>query len=238
MTPALRAAMLLISMLAISGARAATYQFETPVGSTHGKAVFDMSTNQVIVTLTNLVVDPTSVGSVLVSVNFTLEGGPFTGGSLVSSSATPRTVAKKTGTYTDGPAGPTDWVYSRSLSTILLSWNNGSGPDQGIIGPPNNSTNKYNNANGSIGGNGPHNPFLGLSGTFTVGLTGVTPLTTVSNVKIGWNTSPSDTGQQVTALCTTPGGCATIAVVVPEPGFLLPIGAGLIALAAFAKRRK
>lgn len=210
---------------------AATLTFESPSGGQHGTAVFQTSNNQLLITLTNLVANPSAVTNVLTSLQFTLEAGTYSGGSMTSSGI-PRTVAKN-GSYTDAGAKTTDWVYSRTLLNAVLSWNNGSGPDEGIIGDPNNS-NVYGNANNSITGNGPHNPFLAKSATFTVALNGVDQYTGISNVKLGWGTSDSVLGTTiVNASCTTAGGCnPTAPALVPEPSsvFLVAAAAGLFGL--------
>jgi hypothetical protein len=217
-----------VCVLAAGLTQAASYTFETAPGSTYGRAEFNVTTDQITVVLTNLVVNPTSVGSVLTSVQFALEPDTYSGGSLTSSSAKQRSVASDR-SYTDSALLSTDWVASRMLNTILLSWNDGSGPDQGIIGPAGGAT--YSNANGSIRGNGSHNPFLAETATFVYSLVGVDEFTGIADVKLGWNTSPDPTGTQVTAACVTRGGCDTDPAPVPEPSTagLLMGGIGLFA---------
>jgi hypothetical protein len=52
-------------------------------------------------------------------------------------------------------------------------------PSEGILGPAS-LDGKYDNANGSIAGNKPHNPFINQTGTFI--LTGIPAGATVGNV--------------------------------------------------------
>jgi hypothetical protein len=60
-------------------------------------------------------------------------------------------------------------------------------PTHVLIGPPNGS-NLYAAANGSIK-NGAHNPFLGLTATFTLNVPGVTDASTISAATFLFNTA-------------------------------------------------
>jgi len=96
----------------------------------------------------------------------------------------------------------------------------GGQPIDGIIGPANGSG-VYSNANGSIAGNGPHNPFLNQTGTFTITAAGVTTASTISAVDISFGTVPSGPGTNNT----------------PEPGTLVLFGSGLLGVAGIVRRR-
>lgn len=227
----------ILSWLVISSglASAATLGFQSAPGAQYGSVLFTTSKDQLNITLTNMVVNPADVVSVLTSLQFTLGTGAYSGGKLLSSTATQRTVDKK-GAYTVGKTGATDWVYSRSGYDAVLSWNDGSGPDEGIIGEAA-TTGKYESANGSIKGNKPHNSFLFKTASYTISLAGVGEYTRISNVKLGWGTTDSRLGTTiVTALCTT--GCSEpisgAAGGVPEPASVILIGAGI---AVFALKR-
>ena len=93
------------------------------------------------------------------------------------------------GTFTDGNVVDTGWALSNVGSTFHLNvLGTAIGPAHLIIGGPDHSS-VYSNANGSIAGNGPHNPFLGLSAVFLIVDPGITADTQVSNVVFSFGTS-------------------------------------------------
>jgi hypothetical protein len=227
--------LLTLTIFAASLSQAALLTFEVnttldgqPV---HATVVFNLTADNILITATNLVDDPISVNSVLTSIEFVLSGAAYSA-DFFTSSAIQRTIAKA-GTFADSGALPTDWVYSRALSTIFLTWNGGSGPDHGVIGGPNGKSGNYDAAKGSIAGNGPHNPFLAITADFNVALKGVTGSQGISDVKLGFNTTGTDI---FTAVCTTPGGCGPTPPI-PEPSTYALMGAGLLALLAARRAR-
>jgi len=74
-------------------------------------------------------------------------------------------------------------------------------PAHTIIGPPGNGG--YTNAKGSIAGNGPHNPFLDQTATFTLDEAGVTAATTVTSSTFQFGTSDGQ-DQPAGTLVATP----------------------------------
>jgi hypothetical protein len=93
-----------------------------------------------------------------------------------------------------------------------------------IIGPPGGAT--YANANGSIAGNKPHNPFLNQSATFTITAPNVTAATTITGVVFSFG--------------TTEGAVLIPGALVPEPSSLVlgSVGLGLVGSIGLYRRRR
>jgi hypothetical protein len=185
-------------IVSVSVARADTVTFVTPPGSTtsggpvDASAVFTTSAGSLSVTLTNLQANIKDVAQALSDLSFTIAGQ--TTGSLASSGAQELTV-NGNGTFSLGASLTTTaavgWVFSNSGGVFTLDVLQGpghAGPAHLIIGPPGPGA-LYSNTNGSIAGNGPHNPFLNQTATFTIDIPTLTAASLVTGATFSFGTT-------------------------------------------------
>ena len=211
--------------------QAATITFVTPAGSTtSGGAVNDSATfttgaGTLSVTLNDLEANPTDVAQLLSDLDFVLSTGQTTG--TLSSSSGQAIDVNSGGTFTLGSTVSTGWVLNNNISGGLQLDVLGAPPTTPahlIIGPPG-TGGTYSNANGSIAGNDPHNPFLNDSATFNLSIAGVTAATTITSATFSYGTTA---GINIVGVPQTPG--------VPEPATYAMLGSGLLALGIFGRR--
>ena len=231
---------LLCSFAALSPATAATITFATEPGSdasgqpVSAQVTFVTSDGQISVLLENLFVDPTSVSQNVSGLWFTLATpNPLGPGTLTSDTGMHRKIDAD-GTFTDLGVLDTDWTFSGLLGQFFLD-GLAAGPDFTLVGGAGNN-NLYDSANGSIAGNRPHNPFLANSALFIIAMSGVTSETLVSASLFRFGTNPN--GGAITATCLDCGSTSEPDLSLPEPGSLLLLGSGLIALGRWRGRTR
>src|SRR5262249_10343655 len=119
---------------------------------------------------------------------FSLSG--LSGASTLGSSSADLITIDKDGNVTDNGTSATGWALGSFNSGLILCVICPNGvtasatPSQEIIGPG-----PYGSANGSIAGNGPHNPFLNQSAVFVIQNSSITADTTASDVVFSFGTT-------------------------------------------------
>ncbi len=161
---------------------------------TSASATFVTGSGTIKVTLNDLLSNPKDAGQLLSDIFFTPSGGTTSSASISSASGTPVTVASG-GSYTVGSPVTPNWnLSSPSSGTLLLTFAGGP-PDHLIIGTSSNGTytgGTYSNANASIAGNGPHNPFLESGVTFNLAVPGITATSMITSATFSLGTTAGD----------------------------------------------
>lgn len=176
----------------------------------------------VTVTLSNLLVNLRAADQAISAFSFATTPAPSAGPSLTSIIGAVRTI-KANKTYIDGAdSADNNWTVGLAGDTLSL---NAKLPKYTLVGPPNISTNQYDNANSSVTGNS-HNPHLEPTVTFVLNAPGITEDTLISHAWFQFGTQPGTNVFAATDISVTP---------IPEPASL-----ALLALSAMllSKRRR
>jgi hypothetical protein len=214
---------------------ASSVTFSTPSGSQAGgenvsaTAIFTITSGNLDITLQNTASSITDAGQVLSGLQFVLSSG---GTASLSSSSGQEVTINSTGTPTLGSVGSTGWGFGTKSGSLILcdvcvsgvtfSTNPEVTPSNTII-PTETS---YSSANGSIKGNGPHNPFLEGTVTFDIADSAITSDTTISSAIFSFSTTAGTDVTGVTTLTST-----------PEPVSSTLAGTGILALAGLLNLR-
>lgn len=180
-------------------ARAGVFTLSTDAGANNNglpvsaEAIVTTSNGTVQVQLTNME-DPTSaMGQVLTGFTFKLSNGATTGN--VTSGSADVVVVHGDGTIQDLGTNP---IFGNVVigGTSYQGWTLGNGPYLSVFGSgtPNFGDLDYQthyNANGSIAGNSPHNPFSRGTMDFVMNVSGVTANTSITNGTFQFGTNQS-----------------------------------------------
>ena len=178
--------------------------------------------NEVDITITNKLANPKSVAQCLSGLAFVLTSFTQTGSISETSSSSQNISIASGGTVSPGSTVATGWVLSQtgSLSFLLNDLGTGgAGPTDTLIGPAD-TGGTYSNANASIAGNGPHNPFLNQTASFVLSIPGVNSGTGIESATFYFGTCPGD------------------GVYVPIPPSALLLGSGLLGLVGLGWRKR
>ena len=216
--------LLMAAFLTTSASASQLFTFNGVVAGNqeNATALFTFGPNTVTVAITDLIQGPIDVGQNVAGITFTLSGGLNTG-TLTGVSGQLANISN-TGVITN-VAGTPDW-FQMSPPALLTSALGASGPDNTLIGSPCQPSGTYSCSNGSINGNPSHNPFTTETITLSFNIPGVNSDTTVTALQLAFGTIPT---------WTDPFGTTTQST--PEPGGVMTIGAGLVALAGMIRRR-
>ena len=189
--------------LLAASAGAASFTFSTAPGATESggnpvdaSAVFMTSGSTLTITLTDLLANPKTVAQLISDLQFGVTIGDTASATQTGTGIGNERTVNGNGTFSNGATGvDAGWILSKpSAHTLLLDVLSGpghAGPSHLIIGPPG-PGNVYGIANGSIAGNGPHNPFLADSATFTLTIPGMSTDTIINNVNFSFGTTAGD----------------------------------------------
>jgi hypothetical protein len=212
-------------LASMAGAYTITSELDGHPVNVEANFTFDYAADTITVEIDNLVENPVSIIQNLSGLGFALDFGANPISVLSSSSAAFRTVATD-GSYTPSGSGDTGWalangvVFPFGTGYQLYVLGTPAGPAHTLIGQPD-SSNLYSNANGSIAGNIPHNPFIYGPATFVIDFSG------------SWDLLP---GQNITGVAWYFGTGPT--TLIPEPAMILLLGFGLLGLAGFRRKFK
>jgi hypothetical protein len=162
----------------------------------NASATFVTGAGTLGITLKDLISNPRSIGQNISGLSFKLSDGTSSG-SLFSSSGVELTV-NSNGTHSTGSTASSGWVLTFSGGSFLLEGLGAGtqGPNHTIIGTSSNGTylgGLYSDANNSIKGNVPHNPFLESGATFTLAIAGVTATDNITGATFSFGTAPGNT---------------------------------------------
>ncbi len=207
----------LLTLVAVAAsaslAHAASITYSTASGATesggnpvNASATFTTGANTLTITLSNLLANPTSVAQNISDLFFTLSTGQ-TSGTIASSGGALINIDGSGNATSAGTSSNLGWslTYSAATGFHLDDLNGATNtPAYTIIGPG-----PYTNANGSIAGNGPHNPFVNQTGNFTLTISGITAATTVTSATFSFGTA---SGNNVPGRPSVPDSGATLAL--------------------------
>ena len=189
------------TLIALAGT-AHAQTFFTPGGSVdtdletvYAEAVFTAGNGTLTIDLSNLLTvgQVDSIGQNVTGLFFTLSNSSSTG-SIGSSTSTFITVAGdgSVSSYSVSGTDKMGWGLSFGSGKFCLDGLGGGQPKNTVLGGTEGSFASYTNANSSISGNGPHNPFAQGEADWSLTISGVTASTVVTSATFQFGTTAGD----------------------------------------------
>jgi hypothetical protein len=187
------------SILFCSAGHANIVTFVTPGGATDaaGDPVSASTTittgaGTLSVSITNQLINQKDVGQNISDLLIFLTGSPSSP-TYNGIQTEPTVLVAGNGTFTTSSTTGFLWTLSNPAAgqIYLNALGSPCGPECTILGAPG-AGGTYSNANASIAGNGPHNPFINQTATFNLLVAGVTAATDITGVTFSFGTAPGD----------------------------------------------
>ena len=142
------------------------------------------------ITLSNLLVNQKDVGQNVSDLFFTLNNSALSSGTIGTDGPDALVNVASNGTASSAGTGPSGWLLFFGSGKFLLNGLGGATfvPSHTILGAPG-PGGTYSNANASIAGNNPHNPFINQTATWTINITGITANTIVTAATFSFGTT-------------------------------------------------
>jgi PEP-CTERM motif len=232
---------ILLMLTANVRAGTVTYVFQGTSGSNtvDTQATFTTGAGTLSIALSNFTTDANTfdVSQVITGLKFTVSSAGTSSG--LSGTGVVADIVTG-GKYTlSGPVTITNppapgWNLLNNTNQMYMSVLGNGQPDYGVIGPgaPSSPTaGKYNNANGSIISNDPHNPFTYTTGNFTLNVSGITSTSIITSVYFQFGTNQSQ------GFHKGDPGEPTGAQSAPEPASMTLLAIGAVGMGGYGLRK-
>jgi len=208
-----------VAVVSFAGAALAnSYTFTTPGGSVdsagdpvNASASFTTGNGTLSISLSNLLVNQKDVGQNISDLFFTLSSNS-TSGTIGTDGPDPLVNVDASGNASSGGTGAAGWNLTfNAVTGFHLDGLNGatSTPAHTILGAPG-PGGTYSNANGSIAGNSPHNPFINQTATWTLNIAGVSSTTAVTSATFSFGTTSGNNVPGTPNIPNVPDGGSTL----------------------------
>jgi hypothetical protein len=164
---------------------------DTAGDSVSATATFTTGAGTVTIALQNLLIGQKDAGQLVSDLSFTISTGQDVGS--INSSSSDSILINSDKTVTPNGTVAPGWALTTVGNSLHLDGLAGSanGPAQELVGRAS-ADGKYDNANPSLRGNGPHNPFLDGTVNWVIDVAGVTSASKISSATFSFGTAAGD----------------------------------------------